>query len=629
MAEPTVEQLVSDGGPRTEEQLLAAVRAIAVRVPYLTTEDIKEIREAIIRKEVQTDEALVAQIKDHVGMGWWNRTVQGTSNQQVTEQLLSTKEALESLGYFTGADKDWVEGENFVQRMGNIAGPMWINSLFKGKRDESDGDWVKRERESFAKWLLAKRAIDNKEFDQLIADGFYRNNVGMEQALEMVSDLGVPDELLMDVYRTSTSAIYRAHEREREATFKAADIAAATETLTTDDEKRDRRRQFEALDDEKPGKYVWNSGNSHIYMAGSGEIVDGKTGEIFQADPETGVFPEGVQFEDQFWQDAVDIRPPWEEFGIEEDGYYSMLEVVENPDQFHKGGIGRFTSGQNFLGGLASDYGIVQSNAGDRSYTPRTDFADSGLGDRMQQTAQQTGRQFYDSHIEAQVDRPWYDIGDQFALYAGLGPEAIAERQQELVKMGAVEQGDIIYGEWGDAESTATEKMMVYANERVQPMEEFEQDNPDFWKEWWEVEGSDAASNRAYSPPTYRRLDPARSEIVVQETMRRLLGRDASSDELADLGSHMQDMHRQSFTAEVQAQRTEYDRQTQAIDTDEEPAGGTVQGIDWEARFLQTFEKHNKAELARYDRTQMTADRQQVVGGALSNMMNMLGGGIG
>jgi len=91
----------------------------------------------------------------------------------------------------------------------------------------------------------------------------------------------------------------------------------------------------------------------------------------------------------------------------------------------------------------------------------------------------------------------------------------------------------------------------------------------------------------------------------------------------------MQDMHRQSFQADVSAMRSEYDATTRAIDSETAQSGGEVQGVDWEAQFQTKFNERNAAELSRFDRTQDRAQRQQIVGGAMDGFMKTLGGGIG
>jgi hypothetical protein len=226
-----------------------------------------------------------------------------------------------------------------------------------------------------------------------------------------------------------------------------------------------------------------------------------------------------------------------------------------------------------------------------------------------------------------EVRRPWYDIDDEWSLFAGMSPEGIAARQQELISMGALEGNEVVFGYWGEAEATVTSKMMNIANGNALKIEDF---GDDFWKNHWKtVKDATTPKRPVFSSPSYRRLDPASAQLTVEETIRRTLGRDASSEELADLGAQLTDMHRQSFVADVDALRNEFNSQVLANDTGDPTAAGAVPDVDWEAQFLTKFQESHKVELARWDRTQDANQRQQLVGGALSNFMSQLGGGIG
>jgi hypothetical protein len=207
-----------------------------------------------------------------------------------------------------------------------------------------------------------------------------------------------------------------------------------------------------------------------------------------------------------------------------------------------------------------------------------------------------------------------------------MSPEFIAAEQRKLVELGALEATEVIEGFWGPAEAEVMSQMMAVANNATKRLEDLP---PEFWQNFWDNQDDSASSRRGFVPPAYRKLDLARAELTVEEAIRRATGRDASADELADLGQHMQSLHRQSFVADVSAARGEYAAVGQAIETGGEVGVGAVEGIDWEARFTQAMQERLGPEIEGWERTQDVAQRQQIIGGAMSNFMNQLGGGIG
>jgi hypothetical protein len=228
--------------------------------------------------------------------------------------------------------------------------------------------------------------------------------------------------------------------------------------------------------------------------------------------------------------------------------------------------------------------------------------------------------------LNQEVRRPWYDPGDNWSLFAGMSPEFIAAEQRKLVELGALESADVIEGIWGEAEGEVMERMMARANFSAERIEDIP---TEVWTKFWDDQNDSASTRRGFVPPAYRKLDLARAELTVEEAIRRSTGRDASSDELADLGQIMLDLHRQSFVADVSAARGEYAAVGQAIETGGEVGVGAVEEVDWEARFTQAVQERLGTEIDQWDRTQDVAQRQQLIGGAMSNFMQQLGGGIG
>jgi len=574
------------------------------------------------------------------------------SNASIQEKVSRTEEVLMRLDLDTGDTKDW-EAANLgmVDRFMNWgsglfetagegienmdAEDMFMELMTFGAyvspeaRERRDADKAAQppdfsdHKVQFVKQLLADKVINDKQYKELNTRfSITSDEKSLGGILEQLSDWGVTDEVLDSTLQESTTAVWRRENRQAQLVEDQARLDAEEESLMDDDQKLKRRRQFERLDSEFPGRYVWNADNGYMYEVGTGQLVD-ENGDYVTSDRD-GNLPEGYAQDTEFWDDAIDIEQPWAESGVDADTYYDLYDVVQNPDRYHAGGLERFTSGEKFLGGFDSDWGVAQD-----AQVQQAQFNErygERPADRMNAGYGMDGT--YTRPQMQEVRRPWYDPKDNWALYAGKSSEAVRQDQEWLIEIGALSADDITDGEWGSSEADAIELMMIEANGKAERLDDIDFD---FWTEFWEDEnkGGSAAQRRKFVAPAYRKLDPANIQLTIEETVRRQLGRDASQDELAELGQHMADMHRQSFAMDVTAMEAEYDATTRAIDTDTRQSAGEVEDIDHEARFMQAFNEKNAAELDRFDRTQNIAERQQLIGGALNNFMNQLGGGIG
>jgi hypothetical protein len=602
--------------------------------------------------DIESADQIVQKVNDMVT----NIVPRESSNKALQEKVARTEEVLQQLDLDTEPYEWQAANLNIVDRIANMgvagmeAAGRSVESLnwydagmelmtlgaytseeARDKRDEDKAEAppdFSDHKLQFIKQLLTNKAIDNVQYQELTKKfNITSDEVSLGSILEQLSDWGITDDAIQSTLEESTTAVWRRENRLAQLEEDTARIDKEEESLLSDDQKLKRRAQFERLDEEFPGRYVWNPDTGYVYEAGTGQLVDAN-GEVVGLNSQ-GELPEGYVGDIEYWDKAVDVERPWMEYGIDVDTYYDLFDVAKNPDRYHKEGIERFASGGQFLGGFASDYNVPQdewTRANQKYGDSSANYTDAQLSGEETVWSPYGGSPLDFQRGTQAVRRPWYDPMDNWALYAGRSPESIAEQQQELLEMGALTPDDITEGTWGKAEADAMEKMMFIANGQAERIEDIDMD---FWSNYWDEEASSGSKRAAFAAPSYRTLDPARIQLTIEDTVRRSLGRDASSDELADLGAYLSDTHRQSFSADVQAMENEYNAQGRAIDDQVRQSAGEVEDVDYEARFQQTFNDQHSAELDRYSRTQNVQERQSLIGGALNNFMGQLGGGIG
>jgi len=412
---------------------------------------------------------------------------------------------------------------------------------------------------------------------------------------------------------------------------KIDEINAEEAELIGDDEALKRRRAFEVLNADKPGKYDWNSETKTIHETVGGNAVDNYGKVIDLMDPE-GVWEEvvgtapwlGLGLGDEAQADAMGN---WlEESGAEEQ-YWEMYDVISEPERYGAEANRYLPGGRGFLGNFGSDYSVTYEDGA--AVGRVVEDWRAGAMPNLRPTnlhGPQIADAFYDSSADF-VARPFYESNDNWALFAGMSKEYIIEVQNKLVEVGALAAGDVVQGSWGPAEAKVMDAWLETANGQARRWEDV---NMDTVKSIYATQARSMAApaRRPFVARTYRSMDPATMEQSVQSVMRQMLGRDATSNEIADLGGFLSEQHRGAFVADTQAARQEYNAEGRAITSGTEQGGGEVKNIDFEARFVQQFEQSNAAEIGRGKRTELSSDRQQVVGGALNNLMNRLGGGF-
>ncbi len=405
---------------------------------------------------------------------------------------------------------------------------------------------------------------------------------------------------------------------------------------------------YEILERNSPTKYQFDRETGAIYLTDGGGQVDrhGNVVEPFSDAAAALVGGWDVAGEPNFSNEpAFDDATPaglafgkqtgWQQMAIEmglqpdqvtEGMYMDVLDVINNKAMYGQD-ASRYLMGQDtFLGGFASTYRTdpveetkarsdmrnrLGSDIGGISYTKFLDINDAEA-------------YLYDMQRWTSVDqrRPSYDHNDQWAQFAGMSVENVAAVQQKMIDTGWLDKEAVADGWWGPAEAEVMKSWMITANGRGDlwtdlPDEELREQAKDLA----------ATSQRAgFVPDAYRPLDPARVELTVKDSIRQLIGRDATAEDLQQLGGYLTDQHSASYEADVKAARGQYNARVSLDESGGQFAQpGAVQDVDFEARFITQMEERFKPQLESQERG-VIAKKQQNMGVQMSNLMNFVGG---
>ncbi len=394
----------------------------------------------------------------------------------------------------------------------------------------------------------------------------------------------------------------------------------ATENLT-------KLKEFESLEEQFPSKYKFDEDSKTIFVWATDDLA-GTEGWVpldEQGNPKAAIDMTIEEFDvSRRWSGDV---PEWirmtQETGqnVSEEDYFDLLHVVENPN-LYGADPSRYLPGMpDFLGGFGSQHQVERTIS-----TPRMeDWNRMGITDqyeaRFLSGQPGVGNRFSD--VTSQVNRPWYDDNDQWALFAGLSPEDVMSIQRQMVDVGAMDAEDVAWGYWGGADADAMQDWLTLANGRAEKWT----DTPvKLLKEHYEYLSSlsGTTSQATYAAPSYQTLDPAQANQTIKAVIRQQLGREPTEDELASLGEDLSQHHRDAFVADVEAERMQF-----AARQAEETTTADTQDVDFESRFMENFEAGHEPEIESVRQGEQLQQRQQSVGGSLDNIMRRLGGGIG
>ena len=219
--------------------------------------------------------------------------------------------------------------------------------------------------------------------------------------------------------------------------------------------------------------------------------------------------------------------------------------------------------------------------------------------------------------------RPTYDKDDEWAQFVGMSPENIAAVQSFLISINALEQDGVVNGVWGPAEAQQMYKVLDIANAQGKSWQDVDED---MLRASFDKETAATSQRAAFVPQAYRPMDPARAELTVKDSIRQMLGRDPTDEDMSQLGGYLTDMHAASYEADTQAARNRYNTQV-ALDKSGGTSGtpGAVEDVDFEARYIQKMEEKFAPQLESQERGR-TAAAQQDMGVKMDNLMSFVGG---
>lgn len=218
-----------------------------------------------------------------------------------------------------------------------------------------------------------------------------------------------------------------------------------------------------------------------------------------------------------------------------------------------------------------------------------------------------------------------YVKGDEFRQLDSITAESLARTQERMAALGMLE--DYIPGKKDPKTIQAFGDLLFMSNgeglswaEMLGELERQKEELGDDWA-WGDGSGSGGRERAPFVAPTYLAPDYATLAQTVKGQLRDALGRDPDDSEMALLTAELAGWDRQSFDAEVAAERAEYDAAEEGRD-----APGVQQSVDPVARFRESFEQKFAAEIQGIERTEEAAETSENVRGAVSRLSQMSGG---
>jgi hypothetical protein len=219
---------------------------------------------------------------------------------------------------------------------------------------------------------------------------------------------------------------------------------------------------------------------------------------------------------------------------------------------------------------------------------------------------------------------PRYFIGDEWQR-AGMPPERIVELQRQLEQAGQLSDGDFYAGVWDQATAGAMQAVMGMANASGQTWEDQLKDLIANVPESVKEARNAAKLAKQFQAPAFIKPDYAGLAQDVKSVMRQKLGRKPTDEEMGELTGAMSGAFRSKYEAEVAAMRAEFNAQEQGLETGEVVQPGSVQGVDPQARFLQSFDRRFAPEMDFIEGQEDQIRNATNVFASLRNMSGLIG----
>ncbi len=211
-----------------------------------------------------------------------------------------------------------------------------------------------------------------------------------------------------------------------------------------------------------------------------------------------------------------------------------------------------------------------------------------------------------------------YLAGENVNMFIDMPNEDFAGYQQKFEQMGVYKAPGKQYGKFDPNLIRVINSTMAYANNN------YEADPNGFDKSIndmlnnkalasaWLGGSSGGGTSRTWRPPAYLAPDYAELSQAVKLTFEQKLGRAPSGAEITLLSDKMKANHRGEFDSQVEAQRLQF------FGSGGHDAG-TVQDVNYAARFQEDFEGKYSDELGTLDRSDM---QQNIMQNALGSVLS-------
>jgi hypothetical protein len=220
---------------------------------------------------------------------------------------------------------------------------------------------------------------------------------------------------------------------------------------------------------------------------------------------------------------------------------------------------------------------------------------------------------------------PRYFVGDEWQR-AGMPPERIVELQRQLEQAGQLPDGDFYAGVWDQATAGAMQAVMGMANASGQTWEDQLKDLIANVPESVKEARNAAKLAKQFQAPAFIKPDYAGLAQDVKSVMRQRLGREPTDEEMGELTGAMSGAYRSEYETEVAAMRAEFNAREQGLKTGEVVQPGSVQGVDPQARFLQSFDQRFGPELRFVDDQAAMFEATQNMFASLTSANRTMGG---
>ncbi|RKZ89392.1 MAG: hypothetical protein DRQ39_00835 [Gammaproteobacteria bacterium] len=275
--------------------------------------------------------------------------------------------------------------------------------------------------------------------------------------------------------------------------------------------------------------------------------------------------------------------------------------------------------------GGQSEYNVVQP-----TITPRqpTEFDEAFTAPGLNIPSTQRNLPPGYIHSEPSGYTPRYFEGTYQSIMAGWSIAQIEWFQEQAIAAGMIDpERRYSVGQRDAVTTNAFYTLIGEANNNGNTWEDQLQGNIDSYRQWQSENpsGSGRDPYPAFVSPTYIAPDYATLAQATKSHAAETLGRRLSQAEMALLTDELRGLDKQQWNSQTQADRQTHAANARAYDDQVaggggEQAGGTTQGVDSEARFLQLFDEKFSGEIKHRERVDQAGMKNAGFFGSIANV---------